>query len=98
MQISGIFCATSHLGSWQNPDDVDRMIEIKISYDTDPELALENTRFWAPRSLTAAQKTNIHDPLEREEGRRRAAHQTGGQAVDRAALRLCHAGPTLRVN
>src|SRR5690606_38309566 len=26
---------------------IDRMIEIKISYDTDPELALENTRFWA---------------------------------------------------
>ncbi len=42
------------------------MIEIKISYDTDPELALENTRFWAPLSLTAEQKTNIHDPLEME--------------------------------
>ena len=50
----------------KNPDDVDRMIEIKISYDTDPELALENTRFWAPLSLTAEQKTNIHDPLEME--------------------------------
>ena len=48
------------------PDDIDRMIEIKISYDTDPELALENTRFWAPLSLTAEQKTNIHDPLEME--------------------------------
>ena len=34
-------------------DDIDKMIEIKISYDTDPELALENTRFWAPLSLTA---------------------------------------------
>ena len=42
------------------------MIEIKISYDTDPEAALENTRFWAPLSLTAEQKTNIHDPLEME--------------------------------
>ena len=50
----------------RNPDDIDRMIEIKISYDTDPELALENTRFWAPLSLTAEQKTNIHDPLEME--------------------------------
>ena len=50
----------------KNPDDVDRMIEIKISYDTDPELALENTRFWAPLSLTAEQKTSIHDPLEME--------------------------------
>jgi coenzyme F420-dependent glucose-6-phosphate dehydrogenase len=50
----------------KNPDDIDRMIEIKISYDTDPDLALENTRFWAPLSLTAEQKTNIHDPLEME--------------------------------
>ena len=50
----------------KNPDDVDRMIEIKISYDTDPDKALENTRFWAPLSLTAEQKTSIHDPLEME--------------------------------
>jgi len=42
------------------------MIEIKISYDTDAELALENTRFWAPLSLTAEQKTSIHDPIEME--------------------------------
>ncbi|BBX66930.1 glucose-6-phosphate dehydrogenase (coenzyme-F420) [Mycolicibacterium psychrotolerans] len=50
----------------KNPDDVDRMIEIKISYDTDPELALENTRFWAPLSLTAEQKHSIDDPMEME--------------------------------
>ncbi|MFJ1459443.1 glucose-6-phosphate dehydrogenase (coenzyme-F420) [Nocardia sp. N2S4-5] len=47
-------------------DDIDRMIEIKISYDTDPELALENTRFWAPLSLTAEQKHSITDPIEME--------------------------------
>ncbi|WP_067571398.1 glucose-6-phosphate dehydrogenase (coenzyme-F420) [Nocardia acidivorans] len=47
-------------------EDIDRMIEIKISYDTDPELALENTRFWAPLSLTAEQKHSIHDPIEME--------------------------------
>ncbi len=50
----------------RNPDDIDRMIEIKISYDTDPELALENTRFWAPLSLTAEQKHSINDPIEME--------------------------------
>ncbi|RDH09580.1 LLM class flavin-dependent oxidoreductase, partial [Tsukamurella pulmonis] len=33
-------------------DALDKMIEIKISYDPDPALALENTRFWAPLSLT----------------------------------------------
>ncbi|MFF3574709.1 glucose-6-phosphate dehydrogenase (coenzyme-F420) [Nocardia jiangxiensis] len=47
-------------------EDIDRMIEIKISYDTDPELALQNTRFWAPLSLTAEQKHDITDPIEME--------------------------------
>ncbi|WP_181701215.1 glucose-6-phosphate dehydrogenase (coenzyme-F420) [Nocardia sp. GTS18] len=45
---------------------IDKMIEIKISYDTDPELALENTRFWAPLSLTPQQKHDITDPIEME--------------------------------
>ena len=47
-------------------DTIDKMIEIKISYDPDPELALENTRFWAPLSLTAEQKHSIDDPIEME--------------------------------
>lgn len=47
-------------------DSIDRMIEIKLSYDPDPELALENTRFWAPLSLTKEQKHDITDPEEME--------------------------------
>ncbi|MFC4604862.1 glucose-6-phosphate dehydrogenase (coenzyme-F420) [Rhodococcus kronopolitis] len=47
-------------------NEIDKMIEIKISYDTDPELALENTRFWAPLSLTPEQKHSIEDPIEME--------------------------------
>ncbi|GGK52143.1 glucose-6-phosphate dehydrogenase (coenzyme-F420) [Nocardia camponoti] len=47
-------------------NDIDRMIEIKISYDTDPEAALQNTRFWAPLSLTPEQKHDISDPIEME--------------------------------
>src|ERR1700756_5258621 len=50
----------------RNVDTTDRKIEIKISYDTDPDLALENTRFWAPLSLTAEQKYSIDDPIEME--------------------------------
>jgi len=42
------------------------MIEIKMSYDTDPEVALENTRFWAPLSLSKEQKHDITDPSEME--------------------------------
>jgi coenzyme F420-dependent glucose-6-phosphate dehydrogenase len=47
-------------------DDIDRMIEIKLSYDRDPETALENCRFWAPLSLTAEQKHGLHDPMQME--------------------------------
>jgi len=47
-------------------EDVDKLIEIKISYDPDPALAMENTRFWAPLSLTAEQKHSIDDPIEME--------------------------------
>lgn len=44
--------------------DVDRMIEIKVSYDRDAEAALEHTRFWAALSLTQEQKHAVHDPIE----------------------------------
>jgi coenzyme F420-dependent glucose-6-phosphate dehydrogenase len=47
-------------------EDVDRMIEIKLSYDTDPKAALENTRFWAPLALSKEQKHDITDPVEME--------------------------------
>lgn len=47
-------------------DDIDRMIEIKISYDPDPALALENTRFWAPLSLTPEQKHSVNSSTEME--------------------------------
>ena len=47
-------------------DDIDRMIEIKLSYDTDYETALENTRFWAPLALSKEQKHDITDPVEME--------------------------------
>lgn len=46
--------------------DIDRMIEIKISYDPDPEKALENCRFWAPLSLTAEQKHSVNSSTEME--------------------------------
>ena len=50
----------------RNADDIDRMIEIKISYDPDPQLALENTRFWAPLSLTPEQKHSVNSSTEME--------------------------------
>lgn len=50
----------------RDPQSIDRMIEIKLSYDPDPQAALENTRFWAPLSLTPEQKHSIEDPVEME--------------------------------
>jgi len=47
-------------------EGIDRMIEIKLSYDTDPTVALENTRFWAPLALGKEQKHDITDPIEME--------------------------------
>lgn len=46
--------------------DLERMIEIKLSYDRDPDLALENTRFWAPLSLTPEQKHSVGSAREME--------------------------------
>ncbi|MFC6715152.1 glucose-6-phosphate dehydrogenase (coenzyme-F420) [Branchiibius cervicis] len=47
-------------------DNVDRMIEIKLSWDPDHAKAVENCRFWAALSLTPEQKHGTSDPLEME--------------------------------
>ncbi|HET8926233.1 MAG TPA: glucose-6-phosphate dehydrogenase (coenzyme-F420) [Microbacterium sp.] len=45
---------------------IDRMIEIKISYEETRDAALDNTRFWSPLSLSKEQKHDITDPIEME--------------------------------
>ena len=40
-----------------------RMIEIKLSFDTDAERALHDTRAWAVLALTPEEKRDIDDPL-----------------------------------
>ena len=50
----------------RDADAIDRMIEIKLSYDTDYDVALNNTRFWSPLSLSKEQKHDITDPIEME--------------------------------
>ena len=44
----------------------ERMIEVKVSFDPDPGVALENTRAWAALSLTAEEKHSVEDPAEME--------------------------------
>ncbi|MGH8515876.1 MAG: glucose-6-phosphate dehydrogenase (coenzyme-F420) [Panacagrimonas sp.] len=47
-------------------DAIDRTIEMKLSFDTDRERARDDTRFWAPLSLSAEEKMNVEDPCELE--------------------------------
>lgn len=50
----------------RDAESLDRMIEIKISYDRDLETAREAARFWSPLALPAEQKHTIDSPEEME--------------------------------
>jgi coenzyme F420-dependent glucose-6-phosphate dehydrogenase len=43
-----------------------RMIEMKVSFDTDHQRALEDTRHWAALALTPEEKVSVHDPRDME--------------------------------
>jgi coenzyme F420-dependent glucose-6-phosphate dehydrogenase len=45
---------------------IDRMIEVKVSFDTDRQRALEDTKIWAALALPAEDKAGINDPREME--------------------------------
>jgi len=47
-------------------DAIDRMIEMKVSFDTDARRALEDTRFWSALALSAEEKMSVGDPVEME--------------------------------
>ena len=59
---------------------IDRMIEIKVSYDRDLEFARDACKPWAALALTPDEKSGIEDPIEME----RAAEA----AADRAHTRF----------
>jgi coenzyme F420-dependent glucose-6-phosphate dehydrogenase len=65
----------------RRPEDLDMMIEVKVSFDTDPQRALEDTRHWAALALSSEEKSSVEDPLEME----RLADQV---PVERAAKRF----------
>jgi coenzyme F420-dependent glucose-6-phosphate dehydrogenase len=44
----------------------DRLIEVKVSFDTDRRRAMEDTRNWAALALTPEEKTSTEDPGEIE--------------------------------
>jgi coenzyme F420-dependent glucose-6-phosphate dehydrogenase len=47
-------------------DSIDRLIEMKVSFDTDQDRALNDTRFWGALALKPEEKMNVEDPLEME--------------------------------
>jgi len=51
---------------------MDKMIEMKVSFDPDVEQAKEDTKVWAALALSADQKVSVHDALEMEELARQA--------------------------
>ena len=50
----------------KGPSDIDRLIEMKVSFDTDRERALNDTRFWGALALKPEEKMDVEDPLEME--------------------------------
>ncbi|WP_380165212.1 glucose-6-phosphate dehydrogenase (coenzyme-F420) [Jannaschia sp. R86511] len=46
--------------------DMDLMIEVKVSFDTDREAALQATTHWGALALSSEEKTSVEDPMEME--------------------------------
>ncbi len=46
---------------------IEKMIEVKVSYDTDRDRALADTAIWAALALPAEDKVGVHNPKEMEE-------------------------------
>lgn len=53
-------------GASRSTDAIDRMIEMKVSFDTNMDRALADTRHWAALALTPEEKTSVEDPVEME--------------------------------
>ena len=52
--------------SGRSMDQLEKMIEMKVSFDTDRDRAMEDTRHWAALALTPEEKMGTEDPMEME--------------------------------
>lgn len=50
----------------KDPTKLDKMIEVKVSFDTDMNRAREDTRHWGALALSGQEKTGVEDPIEME--------------------------------
>ena len=65
--------------SGRDPARIERMIEMKVSFDPDRERALADTREWAALALPEEQKRGVEDPREME----RRSSEAAGRAHTR---------------
>jgi len=47
-------------------DEIEKTIEMKVSFDTDKERAIRDTQHWAALALSPEEKTGVEDPIEME--------------------------------
>jgi coenzyme F420-dependent glucose-6-phosphate dehydrogenase len=64
----------------RDPQAIERMIEIKVSYDSDRDFAHEACAWWAALALSSDEKTGVDDPVQME--------RLADAAVDRAHTRF----------
>jgi coenzyme F420-dependent glucose-6-phosphate dehydrogenase len=50
--------------SGRGVNELDLLIEVKVSFDPDRTQALEDTRFWGALALSPEEKTGVEDPVE----------------------------------
>jgi coenzyme F420-dependent glucose-6-phosphate dehydrogenase len=67
-------------GAGRDPGEIEKMIEVKVSYDTDAAYAREACRWWAALALSAEEKSGVDDPIELE--------RLADANADRAATRF----------
>ena len=48
----------------RSPDDMDLLIEMKVSFDPDRDAALHDTTYWGALALSPDEKTGVEDPIE----------------------------------
>ena len=60
--------------------DLEKTIELKVSFDIDIDKAMQDTSFWAALALSPEEKTGVEDPVEMEK-------LADDLAVERAASR-----------
>lgn len=66
--------------SGREMNQLEKMIEMKVSFDTDLARAMEDTRHWSALALSAEEKTGVDDPIEMEK-------RANAMPVERAASR-----------